>query len=169
MSCANALYDRIIRVDLAGEKGACAIYAGQVWALALMNKASPLIESMYTQEVAHVVLFEKLQQDYGARPTALGPVWNVLGWGLGAVTGFSGVKAAMTCTTAVEDVIAHHYGKQVASLSPDNPLIPVLEQCQADELHHGHQSTSHGGEIHSVLGKAIQRATQLAVWVSERI
>lgn len=169
MSCANALYDRIIRVDLAGEKGACAIYAGQVWALALMSKSSPLIESMYAQEVAHVMLFEKLQQDYGASPTALGPVWSVLGWGLGAATALAGKKAAMTCTTAVEDVIAHHYGKQVSSLSPENPLIPVLEQCQADEIHHGHLSTFHGGETHSVLGKFIKRATQLAVWASERL
>jgi len=169
MSCANALYDRIIRVDLAGEKGACAIYAGQVWALALMNKRCSLIESMYTQEVSHVVLFEKLQKEYGARPTALGPLWNVLGWGLGAVTGCAGVKSAMTCTTAVEDVIADHYAKQINQLSPDNPLVPVLKQCQDDEIHHGHQSTSHGGEIHSVLGKAIKSATLLAVWLSERI
>ncbi len=169
MPYVNALYDRIIRVDLAGEKGACAIYAGQSWALALQNKPCPLIDAMYTQEVAHVVVFEKLQQEYQARTTVFSPLWTVLGWSLGAMTGFAGSSAAMTCTTAVEDVIERHYAKQISQLALGHPLVPILKQCQADEAHHGHQSAAQGGQLHSVLGKAIKRATQVAVWLSERI
>jgi ubiquinone biosynthesis monooxygenase Coq7 len=169
MSCVNALYDRIIRVDLAGEKGACAIYAGQTWALALKNKPCPLINSMYTQEVSHVALFEKLRKEYDARPTLFDPLWMVLGWGLGAVTGCASSVSAMTCTTAVEDVIERHYAKQITHLTPDNPLVPLLQRCQADEAHHFHQATSRGGHLDSLLGKAIKCATQIAVWVSERV
>lgn len=78
------LYDRILRVNHAGELGADRIYAGQMAVLGSRSEAGAIVQHMWEQEKEHLRAFEKLLPKHRARPTALMPLWNIAGFALGA-------------------------------------------------------------------------------------
>jgi len=109
----QALLDRMIRVDHAGEFGARRIYQGQL-AVLRNHRNTPVIQRMLEQEVRHVEMFEQMIVDRRVRPTLLQPLWHVAGFALGAASALLGARAAMACTVAVETVIDEHYAGQAA-------------------------------------------------------
>lgn len=163
---------RMIRVDHAGEYGAKRIYAGQ---LAVLKHApsAPVIRHMAEQEEAHLAAFETLIKERRVRPTALMPIWHIMGFALGAGTALIGEKAAMACTVAVEEVIDAHYAKQIETLGETEPkLKETLEQFRAEEAEHRDTGLAYGAEgapAYPVLSHAIKTATKLAIWLSERV
>lgn len=72
------MYDRMIRVDHAGEFGADRIYAGQM-AILGNTDAGRVVRDMWEQEKEHLRLFNDLIDKHGVRQTALMPLWNVAG------------------------------------------------------------------------------------------
>ena len=100
--------DSILRVDHAGETAAAKIYDGQL-AVLKNTPVGPTIQHMKDQEQEHLDTFNKLLYENDTRPTALLPLWNVMGFGLGVASAVMGEKAAMACTIAVEEVIGEHY------------------------------------------------------------
>ncbi len=167
-------YRRMIRVDLAGERGACAIYAGQFLALALWpqrphrQELTSILEDMAYQETGHVLLFEALQKKHTAPSTRMDPLWITMGWGLGVLTGWSS-KATMTCTAAIEEIIETHYTKQIHELPEGDPLREDLMVCQIQEAAHKEKARLEGGDIKGFLGTSIRNITKIAIWLSERI
>jgi len=83
--------DSILRVDHAGETAAAKIYDGQ---LAILKNTSvgPTIQHMKDQEQEHLDTFNKLLVENDTRPTALLPIWNVMGFGLGMASAIMGKK-----------------------------------------------------------------------------
>ncbi len=167
--------ERMIRVDHAGEHGAVQIYRGQLAVLG-HTATGDTIKHMHEQEQAHLARFDQLIAEHGVRPTALGPVWSVAGYALGAVTALMGEKAAMACTAAVEEVIDQHYAKQAASLEKDGAanveLKETIEQFRADEIQHRETAIEHGAEDapgYRILSETIKAGCRLAIKLSERI
>ena len=80
---------RVIRVDQAGEYGARRIYEGQL-AVLPPGPARTAVEHMAAQERRHLQVFDKMMVDRRVRPTALGPLWHVAGYALGAATALLG-------------------------------------------------------------------------------
>ena len=124
--------NEMLRVDQAGEYGATLIYRGQISWFKLGNKlknelislkkykhTAPLAElkHMLEQEVVHLAYFTEKIAHHDIRPTVLQPLWHVGGLVMGFISAVLGKKAAMTCTVAVEEVIAKHYGEQLELLS----------------------------------------------------
>lgn len=168
--------DRMIRVNHAGERGACALYRGQRAILGQHPRTGPLLETMADQEAVHQQLFEAHMKNHHGRPSLLLPLWDALGYGLGAVSALMGQKAAMACTAAVEDVIDQHYQNQLAALDPDDPdTLPLREtilHCHADELHHRDTALDHGAEAmrgHRVFQALVRGATRIAIAVAKRV
>jgi ubiquinone biosynthesis monooxygenase Coq7 len=166
----------MIRVDHAGEFGARQIYAGQLAVLSRdprAREAVDAIKQMAAQEDAHFETFERLVRERGVRPTALEPLWRVAGYTLGAATALMGEKAAMACTTAVEDVIEEHYAAQAERLGDSDPeLKSVIEKARADELEHRDSALGHGAEeapAFSLLSAAIRFGCRTAIAIAERI
>ena len=81
------MIERIIRVDQAGEYGAMRIYEGQL-AVLKGQASAETIAHMAEQERRHLVAFDRLVAERGVRPTALGPLWHVAGFALGAAFWF---------------------------------------------------------------------------------
>jgi ubiquinone biosynthesis monooxygenase Coq7 len=168
----DALIDRILRVDHAGEYGARRIYEGQ---LAVLGKtaSAPTLRHMAEQEAQHLRAFEKLLVERRARPTALLPFWHVAGYALGAATALLGEQAAMACTVAVEEVIDEHYRGQIAALGEEEkPLGETLESFRKDEVAHRDTALAAGAEDapgYAVLTQAVKGASRLAIWLSERL
>ncbi|XP_054991913.1 5-demethoxyubiquinone hydroxylase, mitochondrial [Sorex araneus] len=172
----RATVDRIIRVDHAGEYGANRIYAGQ---MAVLGRSSvgPLIQRMWDQEKEHLQKFSELMVALRVRPTALMPLWNVLGFALGAGTALLGKEGAMACTVAVEDSIARHYNNQIRTLMEEDPekyqeLLQVIKKFRDEELEHHDIGLDHDAELapaYSALKRVIQAGCSAAIYLSERL
>jgi 3-demethoxyubiquinol 3-hydroxylase len=165
----------MIRVDHAGEYGAVRIYEGQLAVLSARpgaQKTAATIRRMAAQEQRHLDTFDRLINDRRVRPTALGPVWRVAGFALGAATALMGEKAAMACTAAVEEVIDEHYARQVERLDGDAVLKRTVEDFRADEVAHRDEALAHGAEDapgYRILSETIKAGCRLAIKLSERI
>lgn len=167
----EALVERVIRVDHAGEYGAKRIYEGQ---LAVLGRKAEghVIRHMLDQELKHLDAFEKLMVERRARPSVLFPIWHVAGFALGAATALMGPKAAMACTVAVEEVIDEHYRQQMRDLGENEPaLTEKIEVFRAEEVEHRDTGLAHGAEQapgYEMLSGAIKAGSRLAIWLAER-
>ena len=171
------LYDRIIRVDHAGELGADRIYAGQMAVLG-NSDVGPLIQHMWDQEKHHFKTFSELIPKHRTRPTVLTPIWNVAGFALGAGCALLGKEAAMACTVAVEETITEHYNNQIRELleleeSKDrNELLATIKQFRDEEMEHHDTGIEHDAEqapAYKALKSVIQTGCHAAIWLSERV
>ncbi len=159
----NKIIEEIIRVDHSGEYGAKKIYAGQIAATKhlkainkIFNKTNnydellKILKEMYGGEVLHYEYFEDLMNKTNTRPSFLLPVWSLLGFISGYVTGIAGQRTAMTLTVGIEDIISNHYNTQLkdvqniicdqtTNLVEDpllNNLYDKIKQFMYDELEH---------------------------------
>ncbi len=167
----ETLIARMIRVDQAGEYGAARIYEGQLAVLGRSRVAST-IRHMRGQEQAHLDTFDCMVAARRVRPTVLSPLWHVAGYTLGAATALMGVRAAMACTVAVEEVIDEHYTEQADALGDDEPeLKSVIEEFTADEQAHRDTGLAHGAErapAYPLLSAAVKAGSRAAIWLSTR-
>ena len=163
----------MLRVDQAGEYGATRIYAGQLAVLRRNAPESKLIARMAAQEERHLKRFNELIAERRVRPTALQPLWNLAGFGLGAVTALISEKAALACTDAVETEIDRHYSAQLKELDAEDPeLAADIAGFQADELEHRDTARKAGAAQaigYPVLTAAIRAGCRVAIGLSKRI
>ena len=164
--------DSILRVDHAGETAAAKIYDGQL-AVLKNTPVGPTIQHMKDQEQEHLDTFNKLLFENDTRPTALLPLWNVMGFGLGVASAMMGEKAAMACTIAVEEVIGEHYAKQAETLNDDDKeLKSTLMKFRDDELDHLETGVEHDGENapgYEIMKAIVQFGCRTAIKISEKI
>jgi len=167
----DALVERMIRVDQAGEFGAARIYAGQLAVLGQSDDA-PTLRHMAAQEQRHLDAFDKLIVDRQVRPTILSPLWHVAGFALGAGTALIGREAAMACTVAVEEVIDEHYARQREQLGDDEAdLRETIEEFRREEVEHRDTALDNDARNapgYEMLTGAIKAGSRLAIWLSER-
>jgi ubiquinone biosynthesis monooxygenase Coq7 len=126
----------IIRVDHAGEMGAKVIYDGQIAALKLKKdkETLELVKHMKKQEDVHFEYFDAEIKRQKIRPTLMQPLWRVGGFALGFLTALADKKAAMTCTTAVEETIDEHYQEQLAALEKEEKFLSEEEKAEVKIL-----------------------------------
>ncbi len=136
--------DEILRVNHAGEYGAIRIYQGQIAASKTIDK--PLLEEMLSHEQKHLEYFNQEIAKNQSRPTLLLPLWHVGGYMLGYLSAICGIKTAMLCTEAVEEVIDEHYSSQLPLLQDigASDLAKKVEEHRLDELHHKNIAIEHG-------------------------
>ena len=168
----EALIERMIRVDHAGEYGAARIYDGQLAVLG-RTPSGPVIQAMAEREKSHLATFDRLVIERRVRPTLLSPLWHAAGFALGAASALLGARAAMACTVAVEEVIGEHYAGQLETLGDDEAeLRQTVAAFRDDEL--GHRDTGLKAGAEEMAGYApfsavVKAGTRLAIWLSERI
>lgn len=165
----------MVRVDHAGEFGAARIYDGQLAIFGPNHKLTPTIRHMADQEKEHLATFDRIMAERNVRPTALGPVWHVAGFALGAATALMGTRAAMACTAAVEEVIDEHYQSQRDLLDHwdvEPELNETVKAFQADEVEHRDTAIQHGAEQtpgYGLLSGVIKAGCRSAIWLSKRV
>ena len=164
----------MVRVDHAGEYGAVRIYEGQLAVLRKQETVSA-IQHMLEQERIHLKKFEFEIVNRRVRPTALLPLWHVLGFALGAGSALLGSKAAMACTVAVEEVIDKHYEEQIDEIenySDEIELKSTFQDFRDEELEHRDTGLEYGANNfsgHFVLNKLVKIGATAAIWLSKRI
>ncbi len=173
----------IIRVNHAGEMGAKVIYDGQIAALKIKkdHETLELVKHMKEQEDVHFSYFDNEIKKHQVRPTIMQPLWKVGGFALGFVTGLIDKKAAMVCTTAVEEVIDEHYQEQIKFLDDEVGLDDAkqvyelkqkISQFRDEELEHreiGYANNAKDLACFTILSGFIKGATRFAIAVSKRV
>ena len=168
----TATVERMIRVDHAGEYGAARIYAGQL-AVLRRSPSAPVLQEMAAQEQVHLDAFTELVVQRQVRPTALLPLWHVVGFALGAATAALGERAAMACTVAIEEAIDAHYAGQIEALGDrEAELCGKIARFRDEELHHRDLAVEHGARQapgYRLLYTAIKAGCRIAIAASERL
>jgi ubiquinone biosynthesis monooxygenase Coq7 len=170
----------ILRVNHAGEFGAKVIYSGQIAALKLRrdHEGVELVEHMKKQEDEHFDFFDEEIIASKTRPTLMQPIWRIGGFALGFATAILDKKAAMCCTTAVEEVIDEHYQEQIKYLEKENlsekeeKLVAKIKQFRAEELEHrdiAYENEAAKLSYFKPLSAAIKFTTKFAIAVSKKI
>jgi ubiquinone biosynthesis monooxygenase Coq7 len=184
----------IIRVDHAGEMGAKVIYDGQIAALKLKGDVETveLVAHMKRQEDIHFDYFDAEIKRRKIRPTLMQPIWKIGGFALGFFTALADKKAAMTCTTAVEETIDEHYQSQLATLTKEENFLDEnqkkvmgevareevrtlkekIQKFRDEELEHRDIGYEHKASELSYFGPLstfIKATTKLAIAVSKKI
>lgn len=166
----------MLRVDHAGEYGAVAIYRGQQAVFSRSPKTAAMaaqLAEMEAEEQKHLDAFDRLLVEREVRPTAMTPIWNVAGYGLGVATALMGEKAAHVCTEAVETVIEQHYASQAEEIAQDEPeLAETFREFREDELHHRDIAVdggAHEAPGYPVLSRLIRAGCHAAIRITERI
>ena len=172
----NPRIAEMLRVDHAGEYGAVAIYRGQqaVFGRASQTQAmAAQLAEMEAEEQKHLEAFDALLVERNVRPTAMTPIWNVAGYGLGVVTALMGEKAAHACTEAVETVIEEHYAEQAEAVSETHPdLAATFREFREDELHHRDTAVAGGAKDapgYGVLSRVITAGCRAAIAITSKI
>ena len=164
--------EEIIRVDLAGEKGAIGIYRGQL-AIIKDKSLSQEIRNMLKKEEEHYKKFSELLVKYRVRPTILDPIWEKGAFGLGLISAALGKKATMACTEAVEEVIIDHYQNQAKYLKgKDNNLEKITKKFANDEKDHMLKAKNYdtGSDLfHKVFKLSVKSLSKFAIKLSEKI
>lgn len=164
--------ERLCRVNQAGEYGAVRIYQGQLAVLG-RTRIGPTLRHMLEQEKVHLNHFSDQVARRQVRPTALQPLWHVMGFALGAGTALLGEKAAMACTVAVEEAIDEHYAEQREKLGDDEAeLRDTVEKFRLEELEHRDIGYEHHAEQtpgYSLLYGLVRNGSKFAIWLSTRI
>jgi 3-demethoxyubiquinol 3-hydroxylase len=173
---ADSSLHEMIRVDHAGEFGAVQIYRGQLAVFRNQSgkdRVADLIAEMEAGEKHHLETFDRLIVERGVRPTAMAPVWRIMGFGLGAATALMGEKAAHACTAAVEEAIEEHYAAQAKALDGvDHELKTIVEKFRLEELEHRDTAIVEGARNapgFGILSGAIKLGCKIAIRVSEKI
>jgi len=172
----NPRIAEMLRVDHAGEYGAVAIYKGQKAVFGANPKTKGMadqLQVMQDEEQKHLDAFDALLIERNVRPTAMTPVWNVAGYGLGVVTALMGEKAAHACTEAVENVIEQHYGSQAEEIADVEPeLAATFAEFREDELHHRDIAVEGGAKDapgYGLLSRVIRQGCLTAIRITEKI
>jgi len=172
----NPRIAEMLRIDHAGEYGAVAIYRGQQAVFRNQMATKPMaaqLAEMEAEEQKHLDAFDRLLNERGVRPTAMMPLWNVAGYGLGVVTALMGEKAAHACTEAVETVIEEHYAEQAESCEDEEPeLAATFREFREDELHHRDTAIAGGAQdapFHRALSKVIETGCRAAIAITAKI
>ena len=170
------LYDRIIRVNLAGELGADRIYAGQM-AVLRQTDVGPVVQHMWDQEKKHLAKFEHLSLKHRVPQSLFSSAWSAGGFIMGATSALINKKAAMACTVAVEKVITEHYDSQIRKLYEDDPeihkeMIETISEFRDEEQEHHDTGISHDAEqapFYRVLSKVTENVCRVAIKIAERV
>lgn len=161
----------ILRVNHAGEYGAKMIYKGQL-AVIRDKETRALVKEMYAQELEHLDFFESEVRKRQSRPSLFMPAWRVGAFFLGLATGILGKKAAMTCTSAVEDVISDHYQDQINFLLKNHPeesnLIEAIKKFREEEIEHKSVADSSDIKDYKMLYAIIKAITKCAIAVAKK-
>lgn len=133
----NSFINEAIRINHAGEYGACIICKWQ------MRYADPeiysILKEIETEEQSHLDFFSNEMNLRRIRPTVLIGVWHLFGVLTGVISGKLGSKFTMNCINAIETVIDKHYQGQIDVLNKDfsqDRLLDKIKQFQSEEIHH---------------------------------
>ena len=150
---------QMMRVNLAGEVAAQALYRGQALVCKDPGVKEHLIEAGQ-EETDHLVWCKKRLDELGGRGSIFNPVWYAGSFGIGAVFGTFGEKVSLGFVEETEKQVVAHIDKHLNKISSkDIQTIEILKTMREDEDIHAQQAVDNGGEELQIPAKKIMKYT----------
>ena len=150
---------QMMRVNLAGEVAAQALYRGQALVCKDPKVRDHLIEAG-EEETDHLVWCKKRLDDLGGRGSLLNPLWYAGSFSIGALFGSFGEKVSLGFVEETEKQVVAHIDKHLEKISrKDIETIEILKTMREDEDIHAQQAVDNGGEELKIPAKKIMKYT----------
>jgi|TARA_B100000029_G_scaffold516695_1_gene632822 ubiquinone biosynthesis monooxygenase Coq7 len=136
----------LMRVNLAGEVAAQALYRGQ----AMVCKDSDIKEHLIhagEEETDHLIWCNKRLNELNGKPSILNPLWYAGSFTIGALFGAFGKKTSLGFVEETEKQVVKHLDKHLLRISKnDKRTIKILETMRSDEGSHAENASKSGGK-----------------------
>jgi len=170
----EALGDRVIKVDHAGEHGAVCIYAAQRWFARW--RAPDLIaeiDDFIAHEKGHRARFAAELERRGRNRCRSYWLCGIGGLVLGTATGIAGRHAIAATTVAIERVVLRHMNEQIAELAAvDAPATEALRQIVLEEQEHHDLSVARlppNNRWVRLIEPIVSVSTEAVIWLGMRL
>ena len=149
----------MMRVNLAGEVAAQALYRGQALVCKDPDIKKHLIEAG-EEETDHLVWCNKRLDELNGKGSIFNPVWYAGSFAIGAIFGNFGEKVSLGFVEETEKQVVAHIDKHLDKISPkDKETIEILKTMREDEDLHAQQAINNGGEELKIPIKKIMKYT----------
>ncbi len=137
---------QLMRVNLAGEVAAQALYRGQAFVCEDTKIQEHLIEAG-EEETDHLVWCKKRLDELGGNESILNPLWYAGSFAIGAIFGKLGKETSLGFVEETEKQVVVHLDKHLNKISPkDTKTIKILKTMRADEDTHAKEANESGSE-----------------------
>lgn len=137
----------LMRVNLAGEVCAQALYRGQALTAKLPKVKKQMAEAA-EEETDHLAWCEQRLCDLSSHPSVLNPFWYVGSFLLGALAGKVGDRWSLGFVAETERQVSEHLQNHLKQLPPqDKKTQVILEQMYKDELQHAEGAIKAGAAV----------------------
>ena len=150
---------QLMRINLAGEVAAQALYRGQAMVCKDSEVKAHLVQAG-EEETDHLIWCKKRLEDLNGKPSILNPVWYAGSFAIGAIFGSLGEKISLGFVEETEKQVVKHLEKHLDKVSKnDVETIEILKTMRADEDEHAQEASENGGESLSEPTKKIMNLT----------
>ena len=148
-----------MRINLAGEVAAQALYRGQAMVCKDPEIKKHLIEAG-EEETDHLIWCKKRLEELNGRGSIFNPVWYAGSFAIGAIFGNLGEKTSLGFVEETEKQVVAHIDKHLEKISGnDLETIEILKTMREDEDLHAQQASENGGESLQTPTKKIMSLT----------
>ena len=150
---------QLMRINLAGEVAAQALYRGQAMVCKDTEVKAHLVQAG-EEETDHLIWCKKRLEDLNGKPSLLNPVWYAGSFAIGAIFGSLGEKTSLGFVEETEKQVVKHLERHLDKVSKnDVETIEILKTMRADEDEHAQEASENGGESLSEPTKKIMSLT----------
>jgi len=155
----KSLSAQLMRVNLAGEVAAQALYRGQAMVCKDAEIKNHLVQAG-EEETDHLIWCKKRLEELNGKPSILNPVWYAGSFAIGAIFGSFGEKTSLGFVEETEKQVVKHLEKHLDKVSKnDAETIEILKTMRADEDEHAQETIENGSESLSEPTKKVMSFT----------
>ena len=115
----KSLSAQLMRVNLAGEVAAQALYRGQAMVCKDAEIKNHLVQAG-EEETDHLIWCKKRLEELNGKPSILNPVWYAGSFAIGAIFGSFGEKTSLGFVEETEKQVVKHLEKHLAKVSKND-------------------------------------------------
>ena len=150
---------QLMRINLAGEVAAQALYRGQAMVCKDAEVKAHLVQAG-EEETDHLIWCKKRLEGLNGKPSLLNPFWYAGSFAIGAIFGSLGEKTSLGFVEETEKQVVKHLERHLDKVSKnDVETIEILKTMRADEDEHAQEASENGGESLSEPTKKIMSLT----------
>ncbi len=137
---------QLMRVNLAGEVAAQALYRGQAMVCKDAEIKNHLVQAG-EEETDHLIWCKKRLEELNGKPSILNPVWYAGSFAIGAIFGSFGEKTSLGFIEETEKQVVKHLERHLDKVPKnDTETIEILKTMRADENEHAQEAAENGSE-----------------------
>ena len=142
----KSLSIQMMRVNLAGEVAAQALYRGQAMVCKDQEIKKHLIEAG-EEETDHLIWCKRRLDELDGRSSVFNPIWYAGSFAIGAIFGNMGEKISLGFVEETEKQVVKHIDRHLDKISPkDQDTIDILKTMREDEDTHAKQAEESGSK-----------------------